>query len=334
MRINRLLRTLIIILALLAIGYFVRLDYYVIRPSRAVDLSSLIAVEIAEESDNGILFMLTVTQSRANIFTAVYGYLHPHMNLNPKERVIPRDMEEDEYRELLREHMRESQYIAQVVALRRLGYEVDLVSDGVEVVDFLIDAPAEGYLQVGDIITDVESKKVVLASEMPLLIQEYRVGEEVNIGIVRDSQEIDLSVPTGPHPDDEEMAFLGIYIQTLPWEPVTPIDITMDTGNIGGPSAGLMFVLEIMNQIEPEDITRGKLIAGTGTIDLDENVGRIGGITQKVIAAEKADVDYFLLPHDNYDEAKKAAKEIQLVPVSELEEVLDFLSMLNGDDDG
>ncbi len=336
MRINRLHKTLIIVFVLAVLGYFMPVDYYVIRPSRAVDLSGLIAVESADvngdENDNGAFYLLTVVQNRANFYSAVYGYFHPHMNLNPRERVIPRDMDEDQYRELLREHMNESQHIAQVVAMRRAGYEVDIVSDGVEVIDFLEDAPAEGYLQTGDIISHVEGKNVVLASEVPLLIQDKPVGKEITLEIVRNSNEIALSVPTGPHPDDEEIPFLGIYIQTLSWEPVVPVKITMDTGNISGPSAGLMFVLEIMNQITADDLTGGKLIAGTGTVDLDERVGRIGGVIQKVIAAEKDNIDYFLLPSENYEEARKAARDIKLVPVSELQEALDFLSKLECDD--
>ncbi len=328
MKIRRPLGIILVVSAFLISGYFIPLDYYVVSPSRAVDLSGMIEVESADQSDNGHFFLLTVTHSKANIYTAAYGFFHPHMNLNHRERVIPRDMEEEEYRELLREYMRESQHIAQVVALRRTGYEVDIVSDGAEVVDFLENAPAEGFLQVGDVITFVEDKNVNLASEVPLFLKNFQVGQEITLKIIRDTRDMVLSVPTGPHPDDQELPFFGIYIKTLPWEPVTPLEIIMDTGNIGGPSAGLMFVLEIMNQITAEDLAKGKLIAGTGTIDLDERVGRIGGVTQKVIAAEKANVDYLFLPHDNYDEASKAARDIQLVPVSDLDEVLEFLSTL------
>ena len=103
----------------------------------------------------------------------------------------------------------------------------------------------------------------------------------------------------------------------------------MNTGRIGGPSAGLMFVLEILNQLQPEDLTVGRDIAGTGTIDINENVGRIGGVVQKVVAAEKAGAEYFLVPRSNYEQAKKVARNIELVPVDNLGEVLLFLSNLD-----
>jgi len=328
MRARRVLKTAIIVAVIGLLGYYIQLDYYVVRPSRAVDLKGIVTVEDSDTADNGSFYLLTVTQNRANLFAAAYGYLHPQMRLNPRERVIPRDMDEEEYRELLREHMTESKHIAQVVALRRAGYDVDLESDGVEVIDFLEDAPAEGYLEAGDIINFVDDTPVMLASEVQLLVKERNVGDEVIMDIMRNTRELRLLVPTGPHPDDEEMPFLGIYIQTLPWEPVIPLDINMDTGNIGGPSAGLMFVLEILNQLTPDDLSGGKQIAGTGTIDLDERVGRVGGVPQKVFAAENAGIEHFIVPEKNYDDARMAAQEIQLVPVSDLEEVLQFLAEL------
>lgn len=328
MKVKRLIGTFLLVFAIGFLGFFVELDYYVVRPSRAVNLKDIVTVENFETSENGVFYLLTVTQNRANLFAAAYGYLHPQMRLNPKERVLPRDMDEQEYRELLREHMRESKHIAQVVALRRAGYDVDIQSDGVEVIDFLEDAPAEGYLEAGDVITAVDGTQVMLASEVQLLVKERDVGDAVVMEIIRNAVALELSIPSGPHPDDEAIPFLGIYIQTMPWEPVIPLAIDMDTGNIGGPSAGLMFVLEILNQLTQDDLAGGKQIAGTGTIDLEERIGRVGGVPQKVFAAENAGIEYFLVPEKNYDDARAVAKELEIVPVSELDQVLQFLSEL------
>ncbi len=329
MRYNRLLRTALIVIFVAILGFFVKIDYFVISPSRAVDLSDLISVENVFENERGSIYLLTVTQQRASLLTAAYGYLHPHMNINPMERVIPADMDEGEYRELLAENMIESQHLAQVVALRRAGFEVEIVTDGVEVIGLFDDAPAENYLEENDMVTAVDGIPVYLATEVPLLVQDRKPGEAVNISLVRNGREMLISVPTGTHPDDEHIPFLGIYIQTLSWEPVLPVGVTMNTGRIGGPSAGLMFVLEIMNQLLPEDITGGNNIAGTGTIDLNENVGRVGGIVQKVIAAEKAGIDYFFIPESNFDDAQRVANKIELIPVSNLDEVLDYLRTID-----
>lgn len=328
MQYNRLLRAAVIAVVIAVLGFFIQLDYFLIRPSRAVDLRDLISVENAVENDRGATYLLTVTQQRATPLTAIYGILHPHMDLNPVERVIPRDMTEEEYRELLAENMIESRHLAQVVALRRSGFDVDIKSEGVKIVGFLEDAPAEGILEEDDLILSVNGTPVFLATEVPLLVQAREVGEEVLLTVNRNSKELELLIPTGEHPDDPDMPYLGIFIQTLPWEPVIPLDINMDTGRIGGPSAGLMFVLEIMNQLSKDDITAGYNIAGTGSIDLNEKIGRIGGVPQKVITAEKADADIFFVPKGNYEEAEKAARKIEVVPVSDLEEALQYLDSL------
>ena len=325
---SKLIKIAIIIIALLIPGFFVRLDYFVIRPSRALNLSELITVENADSNDIGSFYLVTVNQQRASPLTFIYAYFHPYMDLNPVERIIPKGMKESEYRQLLAENMRESRHLAQVVALRRVGYEIDIVSDGVEVIGFLEDAPSEAFLEEGDKIIYVDDNPVFLATEVPVLVQDRPVGAEVSLTIVRSDQVMKIDIPTGPSPDDAEMPFLGIFIKTLPWEPVVPIEITMDTGRIGGPSAGLMFVLEIMNQYLENDLTAGKIIAGTGTIDFKEKVGRIGGVVQKVIAAERAGAEYFFIPAGNYEQAKKVARKIQLVPVENLEEALQFLAAL------
>ncbi len=328
MRYKKLFRTALIIVIVAVLGFYIRLDYFVISPSRAVDLKDLISVENAAERERGGIYLLTVTQQRASLLTAMYGYLHPHMDINPAERVIPADMDEEEYRELLAENMIESQYLAQVVALRRAGLEVEIISDGVEVIGLFNNAPAENYIEEKDVIIAVDGDPVYLATEVPLLVQDRDPGSTVTLTIMRDNREMVIAVPTGIHPDDEKMPFLGIYLQTLPWEPVVPLEVVMNTGRIGGPSAGLMFVLEILNQLLPEDITGGNNIAGTGTIDLNENIGRVGGIAQKVIAAEKAGIGYFFIPDSNYEDAQGVVQKTELIPVSNLEEVLDYLDTI------
>ncbi|MDW7739847.1 MAG: S16 family serine protease [Bacillota bacterium] len=325
---SRLVQCILAIMVLFVLGLFIRIDYYIMRPSRAVELRPIITVENADPDDHGIFYLVTVNQQRATVTTALFAYFHPYMDLRPAERVIPTGMDEEEYRELLEEYMIESQMLAQVVALRRSGYQVEIVSDGVEVVGFLENAPAEDYLMIGDRILEVDGDEVFLASEVSLLVQNREAGEEVTLAISRNGTVFNITAPTGARPDDETIPQLGIYIRTLPWEPIIPLDIDMETGNIGGPSAGLMFVLEIINQIVPEDISAGKMIAGTGSIDLQERVGTIGGVVQKVVAAERAGAEYFILPRDNYEEAKTAARNIALIPVDNLDEVLEFLSSL------
>lgn len=322
------LRCLLVALVIIAGGLFVRLDYYIVKPSRAVELSELITVEGKDPDDRGAFFLVTVSQQRAAPFTIIYALINPYLDINPISAVIPQDMDEEEYRLLQAENMNESRLMAQVVALRRTGYEIDITSEGVEVVGFLENAPAEPDLKLGDKIMAVDGEQVFLASEVPLLVQNRQVGESVNITLIRNGSHLELELATGEHPQEEGLPFLGIYIKTLPWEAEIPLDIAMDTGRIGGPSAGMMFTLEILNQLVEEDLTAGRRIAGTGTIDFTENIGRIGGVTQKVVAAERAGAEYFLVPEANYESARSAARRITVVSVANLEQALSFLETL------
>lgn len=325
---NRSLPVFLVVIAVLLAGFFIRTDYILVQPGEAQDLGKMVAVEGADQSDQGKFFLVTVAQQQANLWFLIYGYLHSAIEVQRYSRVIPSGMPEQEYLALLEQWMQESKSTAQVIALRRAGYDVEIISEGVVVADFLDPSPSKGILKKGDLITAVDGGRTVLAGEVVSAVQQRQVGDPVKLTVLRDSEELDLTVDSYAHPDDPKLAALGIYISTLNWKPVLPLEIEMDTGNIAGPSAGLMFVLEILNQLQPGDLSGGNLVAGTGTIDLGENVGPIGGVFQKVIAAERAGAAYFFVPEENYEEAKAAAKKVRLVPLKTLQEALDFLDSL------
>ncbi|HOL17848.1 MAG TPA: PDZ domain-containing protein [Bacillota bacterium] len=326
---GRLVKVVLAIIVLLYIAFIYQTDYVLIKPGSAEELRPLITVEGADPDDTGKLYLVTVTQQRANVLTALYGLLHPHIDLRLLGEVIPEGMTQEEYREILDLMMEESKLLAKLIALRRAGYQVEIISEGTIVEGFLDGSPSLGVLQKGDIITAVDGVPVSMASEAITLVQNRRVGDAVRLTIKRGETTREVEITTREYPDSPGTPALGIYIRTVHGEPVLPLDIEMDTGKIGGPSAGLMFVLEILNQLTPGDITGGHLIAGTGTIDTNERVGRIGGVFQKVIAAERAGAEFFIVPEGNYEEARKAAREIELVPVSTLQDVLDFLEGLS-----
>lgn len=318
------------ILGLTFLSFFVPVaDYVLIRPGSADDLRPLVAVEGGDQDDQGKFFLVTVSQQKTRLLPlALYGYLHPHIDVQPLANVIPPGMGEQEYRELLMQWMTESKLTAQVIALRRAGYPVEIISEGVAVEGFLEESPSRGILQKGDIIVAVDGKEVLLANELISAVQSRSVGETVGLTVLRDDEQLETEVTTVPHPDSPELPALGVYIRTLRWEPVLPLEIDFQTGEIAGPSAGMMFVLEILNQLLTQDLTGGRLIAGTGTIDINETVGPIGGVYQKVIAAEQAGAEFFIVPEENYAEAQKAVRDIELVPVRTLQDTLDFLDSL------
>jgi Lon-like protease len=325
----RKIRKFFVLVVIGVILTFSRTGYLLVLPGSAEDLSQLITVENRDDGDTGRFFLLTAMQQPASPVLFIYGLINPNVDLQQRQQLIPPGMDTGEYNEFLRRWMEETQDLARVVALRRLGYDVPLESDGVEVVDIGKDSPAQGILQPGDVILAVDGKKVFLADELVSNVQLRPVGDPVTLLIVREGEEKEVTLPTASHVEMPEKAAIRVTIRTLNWHPRLPLEIAIDTGDIIGPSAGMMFVLEILNQIDPRDLTGGHLIAGTGTINLKEEIGAIGSVRQKVVAAERVGAEYFLLPQENYDEARTMARNIVLVPVSTLAQALEFLSDLN-----
>ena len=118
---------------------------------------------------------------------------------------------------------------------------------------------------------------------------------------------------------------IGVLITTKNLEYIFPREVMFETRNIIGPSAGSMFAMEIYNQLSPVDITHGKKIAGTGTISSEGEIGRIGGALQKIMTAENADADMFIVPKDNYDDIKHYDADIKVITVENIEQIISHL---------
>ncbi len=325
------MRKLLKAIAVVALGaalLFLRTGYLIVRPGSAEDLSRIVKAEQKAGTDAGSFYLVTVTQQYASPMLLLYGLVDPIVDVRPKSSVIPPGIDPKDYRKLMVRWMEESQNLAKVIALRELGYEVPITSDGVEVVQVEKNSLAEGILFPGDIITAVDGKTVYLTNELMDIVQSRPVGETVRLQVLRNGEEREVTVPTTSHTELPGKAAIRVLIKTLNWQPVLPFQIEIEVGEISGPSAGLMFVLEILNQLDPRDLTGGYKIAGTGTINLSRKIGPIGGVRQKVRAAEEERADYFLVPLENYEEAKTAVRSITLVPVGTLDDALRFLSNL------
>ncbi|NLC63361.1 MAG: PDZ domain-containing protein, partial [Thermoanaerobacterales bacterium] len=192
------------------------------------------------------------------------------------------------------------------------------------------ESPAKGKLFQGDIIKKVDNKDITIADEVVKNISARAVGDVVQLQVERQGELVNVSVPTIESNNQEGQTIIGIYITTLNWKPVLPLEIRINTGNIGGPSAGSMFAMEILNQLSSKDLTKGKKVAGTGTIGLNERIGEVGGVKQKIIAANRDGAQIFFVPENNAAEAKEASKglSINVVPVKHLDDMLHYLESL------
>ncbi|WP_353892143.1 S16 family serine protease [Proteinivorax hydrogeniformans] len=324
----RKLQTIAIALALLLMVFlFIGYDtgYLVVRPGDAILIGDMVEIENSYGHDSSV-YLLTVSQFTASPLAYLLGVFSPRMDLMHHSVVIPPDMDMEEYYKLNRQRMQESQDNAKVVALQQAGYDVPMTSDGVEIVDILPTSTVKEVLQVGDIFKVLDGEKVMLSDQLISIVQSKNVGDEITTTIVRNEVEKELALKVGRSESDPKVPALGVFIQTLNWEPVYPIDISFDTGQIGGPSAGMMFVLEIYNQLTEEDIIGDLVVAGTGTINFDGSVGAIGGMKQKVYAAENKQADVLFCPIENYEEAIAYATEVEVVKVNHFDDIVNFLN--------
>ena len=223
--------------------------------------------------------------------------------------------------------MKTSENVAIAVALKNLNYDIDSKGDGVLVVGILDDSPVKDKLLKGDLLTTINNEQIFSASEFIATLRKYDIGETVTIGLTRDidgvDTEISISTQLIEHIEYDNEPMVGFLATTVNERFDFPFEIDIKTGNVGGPSAGLMMALNVYNNLIPNDITNSLIIAGTGTIEIDGSVGPVGGIRQKVIAAKRAGSELILVPTANYEEASPlSTDETAIVAVDSFEEAL------------
>jgi len=258
-----------------------------------------------------------------DLVTALRGWLDRATAVVPEEAVFPPGQTAQQVKQETAAQMEASQEDATAAALQELDIPVE---ERVVVGSVVGGSPAEGKLQAGDAILQVDGTPVEEPEQVRDLVIEHQPGEEVRFTVRRDALQKSVTVTTAEAPDDPGRAVVGI----LPRTGYTfPFDVEIGLEDVGGPSAGLMFALGITEKLTEEDLTDGRFIAGTGTIDDKGVVGPIGGIQQKLYAARDAGATVFLVPADNCAEAVEAAPSgLRLVKVETLGVALDALRAL------
>lgn len=225
----------------------------------------------------------------------VEGWLDPTVTVVPVEDVVPPDSTQEEIDEYNQAAMISSQENATVSALEELGYEVPTT---LTVAATVQGTGAEGLLEADDVLVALDGERLVGFSHLADLLDAITPGADVVVTVERDGVERDVTITTTE--GSRGQAQLGVFIDP---EFDLPVDVSIQIENVGGPSAGMMFSLGIINALTPEDETGGEHIAGTGTMDLTGQVGPIGGIVQKMAGARGDGADWFLAPLANCGEA-------------------------------
>lgn len=320
------LGSLFLVAVLLVAAWNIEIPYLAYSPGPVADAVDGIDVEgVPTDSPEGDLLMLTIVGQPVNVIEAFLVRFDPTLDLVKRELVRRPEETAEEYRSRVLAQMSDSNHRAVAAALDYLGYEMTPVEVIVE--DVVEGVPAAGVLQRGDSIVAVNGQKVTSAEDLTPLVRARSVGDTLQMTVLRDGEEVDVEVELAERDDTPGVAMIGILLGEIT-EP--PFPISINAGDIGGPSAGLMHTLAIIDLLSEGDLTKGNVVAGTGTIDpLDGKVGAIGGVRQKVVAAEAAGAKYLMVPVDNYATALEAPRdEIEIVAVANLDEALDFLESL------
>lgn len=287
----------------------------------------LISVEGAETfPTEGALDLLTVQvqgnrERTPSWFELATAWLDPTKAVLPIDAVFPAGQTTEQRNEQSAAMMVDSQQEATAAALSELGYDVGAQ---LSVYEVMADSAAEGVLEDGDIILEANGDDVTDAEALRAVINEGE-GAPVELLIERDGAEETVEVtPTLATGDDGESAWLiGVRLIT---DYDFPIDVTIQLNNVGGPSAGMMFALGIIDVLTPGQLNGGQNVAGTGTISADGTVGPIGGIRQKMWGALNAGADWFLAPEANCDEVVgNVPGGLKVFSVGELDDALDVL---------
>jgi Lon-like protease len=263
--------------------------------------------------------MVDVVVRKANMFERLFPQIYDGAQLVPENEVNPEGLSERERRHQSLQEMSSSQQIAIAVALRRLGHAVP--SRGAEVVSVRDGWPADGKLEPGDVIVAAKGEKVTSPDTLRELLRTHRPGDPVTITIDRKETRRALEVGTR-QAEGERRALMGVTVQP---ELEFPVDVKIDAGDVGGPSAGLAFALDVVDELG-RDVDGGRTIAVTGTLGLDGRVFAVGGIAQKTLGAREVDADLFIVPEENAAEARRHADGLEIVPVSSFREALRALT--------
>ena len=188
--------------------------------------------------------------------------------------------------------------------------------------------PADGVLQVGDVIVAVDGQPIDTTNALIASVRRHQPGDQVTLTILRDGQQQDVQLGTANSPTEPGRPIVGITISTYLYDVRMPFPVDVQSDNVGGPSAGFMFALGILDAVTDGDLTRGYYVVGTGTIAADGTVGAVGGAAEKALAAEQDGAQLFLVPKDDYDEAKRWVKRLKIVPVERFEDAIHALCAL------
>lgn len=296
-----------------------KLPYYINTPGGTIDITDRIELDNKKKENNGTLNMLYVKEYKATIPTYILSYIIKDWDIEKieEQKIGKENIEDIEKRNKIM--LKNSLNNAIYNAYKEAGKKIEIKDKK----NIIIAVKDNKELKTGDIIEEINNNKINNIYEIKENLKSTKANNKINIKIKRDNQKKEITTSLNNNKE------LGIVVLTdFNYKIDDDIKIKFKK-NESGASGGLMMALTIYNAITNEDIIKGKNIAGTGTIDINGNIGEIDGIKYKIMGAEKNNINTILLPVENYKEAQKIVKEknynIKLVPVKTFSEAINYL---------
>ena len=330
----RLAGTLVgLVVAAAIVLYLVPSNDYLFLPDTAHPVAPLVQVTGGKDpSGPGGVYFVDVFERRASMFESLFPWIHDGATLVPAKLVVPPGVSDNALQQADLREMSISQRVAAAVALKRLGYKVVARPSGVIVAALDSRSHAVGKLRPSDVIVSVNGVPTRTITELRAQLAKVKPGGTVKIGVSRGigangGQRFVVTVKTMADTTNKKRAIIGFAPEQAA-EIRLPLKVSIDAGNVGGPSAGLAFALEVMEELG-RNVDRGYTVAATGQIELDGSITPVGGLKQKTFGVRKAKADVFLVPAgENAQEARRYANGLRVIAVKSFPQALRALATL------
>ncbi|MFP5308869.1 MAG: PDZ domain-containing protein [Actinomycetes bacterium] len=294
-------------------------------PGGADDVAELVTIDTETTELSGTYDLLTIRLLQPSLVGTVQALLSPDRELQLRQAVIPDDVDEEDYFRLQQQQFGRAFRTAVAVGASHAGLDVRLQTRPI-VLNVLSGGPASGRLEPGDLVLEADGTAVFDADELIATLSMLSPGDRVELVVDRGGEQLDVTV-TAQRIPQLDRAGLGIVLETTANDVELPFEAELADTTIGGPSAGMMIALTVFDLLSEVDLAAGRHVAGTGTIDADGNVGPIGGVVEKVAAAETAGADILLVPAAQLEAAQAAAPAgLRVIGVATLADAIDALS--------
>jgi PDZ domain-containing protein len=302
-------------------------DTYIFLPDRAHPVEPLVRVPGGHKDSRGGIYFVDIFVRKASLIERLWPGIHEGAELVPPAALLGPGVTDKQRVAAAQLEMTRSQQIAAAVALRAAGYRVRAQPTGALIEQVATDAPAAGKLLPTDVIVAAAQQRVRTPADLRRIVGKRRPGDTVRFSVRRGSHLVQVVLRTIADPHQPKRAIIGVFVDQAAFIKL-PLNVKIDAGDVGGPSAGLAFALDVLEQLGT-DVDHGRRIAATGQLELDGAVTAVGGIKQKTIGVRHSGIHIFLVPAgENAAEAQPYAHGVRIVPVHSFRQALRKLATL------